>query len=322
MKHKIFLFLSFILLAAALMAEVGFFTITNEESYNSVKDFTNTYEINLNKHGAKDIVKCQAVRLARNWFITAAHCVKEVCSGDCSFQARLIVGPNYEADFTTTQAKGFSKKIFTFSKTKLDSKQPLYDIALIYFDPKETKTVFKDSSAMSRLSETQFLRRVSSRAAYARALNGTNLPTILVIDSQESLALKRDLSIISIWSGKKDLLKNDNKFPIYYSPILSNLITKNFGVIKGISGSGVMTNTGELLGIVSAKADLVKKIGDKEEVLPLVYIAPFDKEIIGFISQHIPNISYIVADENFVRELTTPEKRQLKSIEQVKMELK
>ena len=322
MKNKIFLFLSFILLAAAIMAEVSFVTVTNEESYNSVKDFTNTYEINLNKHGTQDIVKCQAVRLARNWFITAAHCVKDVCSGDCSFQARLIVGSNYEADFTTTQAKKFSQKIFTFSRTKLDSNQPLYDIALIYFDPKETKTVFKDSAARRSLNEAQFLRRVSSRAAYARALNGTNLPTILVIDSKESLALKRDLSIISIWSGKTELLKNENSFPVFYSSILSNLITKNFGVIKGISGSGVMTNTGELLGIVSAKADLIKKTEDKEEITPLVYIAPFDKEIIDFILKHIPNISYIVADDNFVRELTVPEKRQLKTIEQVKMELK
>lgn len=322
MKNKILLFALFVLLATVLAADVSFISVSNEESYNSVKDFTNTYEINLNKHGDKNIVKCQAVRLARNWFITAAHCVKEVCSGDCSFQARLMVGPNYEADFTTTQAKNFSKKIFTFSKTQLDTNQPLYDIALIYFDPKETKTIWKDDASRRILTEAQFLLRVPSRAAYARALNGTNLPTILVIDSKDWLVLKRDLSIISIWSGKKELLKS-KKFPVFYSARLSNLITKNFGVIKGISGSGVMTNTGELLGIVSAKADLVRTYEDKTETTPLVYIAPFDKEIMdNFILKHIPNISYVVADDNFTRELTSQEKRQLIGIEQVKMELK
>ena len=321
MKNKILLFTFLILLVTPLMAEVSFISVSDEESYNSVKDFTNTYEINLNKHQTKDIVKCQAVRLARNWFITAAHCVKEVCSGDCSFQARLMVGDNYEADFTTTQAKKFSKKIFTFSKTQLKSGQTLYDIALIYFDPKETKTILKDSHGQI-LTESQFLRRVSSRAAYARALNGTNLPTILVIDSKDPLVLKRDLSIISIWSGKKELLKS-TKAPIFYSSKLSNIITNNFGVIKGISGSGVMTNTGELLGIVSAKADLIRQTATETETTPLVYIAPFDMEIMDdFILKHIPNISYVVADDNYIREPSTPEMRQLVTIEQVKMDLK
>ena len=198
MKNKIFLFLSFILLTAVLMAEVGFFTVTNEESYNSVKDFTNTYEINLNKHNSDDIMKCQAVRLARNWFITAAHCVKDICTGDCSFQARLMVGPNYEADFTTSQTKHSGKKIFTFSKTKLDLNQILYDIALIYFDPKDTKTVFRGGAGFGRITEAEFLKRVPSRAAFVRALNGTNLPTILVMQSKKPFVLRRNLSIISI----------------------------------------------------------------------------------------------------------------------------
>jgi len=321
MKNKIILFLLLFLIVTPLTADVSFMTVSNEDSYNSVKDFTNTYEINLNKHKTSNIVKCQAVRLARNWFITAAHCVKDVCAGDCSFQARLMVGPDYEVDFTTTQAKKMSKKIFTFAKTKLETKQTLYDIALIYFDPKETKTIWKDNNNRI-LTESQFLTRVSSRAAYARALNGTNLPTILVIDSKMPLVLNRDLSIISIWSGKKELLKKETKFPVFYSSRLSNIITENFGVIKGISGSGVMTNTGELVGIVSAKADLVRKSGDEQEVTPLVYIAPFDNEIIDFILKHIPGISYITADGDYTRALRTPEKRQLINIEQVKMELK
>ena len=332
MKNKIFLFACLILMVTALMADVSFISVANEESYNSVKDFTNTYEINLNKHQSKDVVKCQAVRLARNWFITAAHCVKEVCSGDCSFQARLMVGDNYEADFTTTQAKKLSKKIFTFSKTQINSGQTLYDIALIYFDPKETKIIWKDlrrqrynenvdSFFAMPISEAEFLKRVPSRAAYVRALNGTNLPTILVIDSKKPLVLNRDLSIISIWSGKKELLKS-TKAPVFYSAKLSNIITKNFGVIQGISGSGVMTNTGELLGIVSAKADLIRQIGNETDTTPLVYIAPFDNEILEFILQHIPNISYITADDNYVRELTAQERRKLIAIEQLKMNLK
>lgn len=319
---KIFLFSLFFCLAFSLNAGISFVSMSDEESYDSVNDFTNTYEINLNKHQTKDIVKCQAVRLARNWFVTAAHCVKNACEeGDCSFQARLVVGPNYEADFTTTQAKKLSRKIFTFSKTKLDAKELLYDIALIYFDPKETKTIFKDPSTMRSLTENQFLNRVPNRAVYVRAINGTNLPKILVINNKKSFILERDLSIISIWSGKKTLLKS-SKQPVFYSPKVSNFVTRNFGVIKGISGSGVMTNTGELLGIVSAKGDLVRQTPVDSTAMPLLYIAPFDEEVLAFISAHLPNISYIVADESFYRDLTETEKQKLKIIENVKLNLK
>lgn len=313
MKFKISFLILFLCAAAFIKAEVSFVTVTNENSYNSVKDFTNTYEINLNKHGSTDVVKCQAVRLAKNWFITAAHCVKDACTDNtCSFQARLIVGPNYEADFTTTNGKKLSKKIFTFSKTKLEGKEILYDIALIFFDPKDTKTVFKDPLRKHYITEAEFLRRIPNRAVYLRALNGTHLPPILVMNTKNRVALKRDLSIISIWSGKKTLLKNSDA-PVFYSPKLSSIITRNFGVIKGISGSGVMTNTGELAGIVSAKAEL--KSSRLGLSTPLVYIAPFDKEIMAFILEHIPGVSYTEADGDFYRSLTSKEKKYITAIE-------
>ena len=318
-KTKILFLLLSVFMITFLQAEVSFITLNDEKSYDSVKDFSNTYEINFNKHGSSEVAKCQAVRLAKNWFITAAHCVKSPCDdGTCSFQARLIVGPNYEADLTTTHGKKFSKKIFNFSKTKLDNKDLLYDIALIYFDPKETKTVFKDPLHMHYISEAEFLRRIPSKATYLRALNGTHLPTILVINNKQPIVLKRNLSIVSIWSGKRDLLKNSDA-PVFYSPKLANIITRNFGVIKGISGSGVMTNTGELLGIVSAKAEL--KSSRFSNPIPLVYIAPFDKEIMNFILKHIPNISYIEADKKFYRTLTEKEEKDLGIIENIKFNL-
>ncbi|MCR5504798.1 MAG: trypsin-like serine protease, partial [Elusimicrobiaceae bacterium] len=180
MRKYIFLVGILLVLSVALTAGVDFIRITDEDQYKSVKDFTNTYEINFNRHHTKDLLKCQAVRLSKNWFITAAHCVSDVCiNHDCSFQARLLVGPNYEADFTTTHGKSFGKKIYTFSKTKLGKKEILYDVALIYFDPRDTKLVWKDPRYNSPLTESMFLRRIPSRADYVKAVNGTNLPMIL-----------------------------------------------------------------------------------------------------------------------------------------------
>ena len=185
---KYFFFFSFLFcLSLVVIAGVDFITISDEGQYKSVKDFTNTYEINFNQHHTKELLKCQAVRLSKNWFITAAHCVNNICTeNDCSFQARLLVGPNYEADFTTTHGKKFGKKIYTFSKTKLDKKEVLYDIALIYFDPKDTKLVWKDPRYNSPLTESVFLRRIPNITEYIKAVNGTNLPIILSVNSSNA----------------------------------------------------------------------------------------------------------------------------------------
>ena len=139
------------------------------------------------------------------------------------------------------------------------------------------------------------------------------------MNTEQSVALKRDLSIISIWSGKRELLKSSDS-TVFYSPKLSNIITKNFGVIKGISGSGVMTNTGELLGIVSAKSDL--KSSNSSTAIPLIYIAPFNREIMDFILEYIPNVSYIEADKKFYRTLSNNEKKRINIIEDLKFNLR
>lgn len=316
---KYFFFFSFLFcLSLVVIAGVDFITISDEGQYKSVKDFTNTYEINFNQHHTKELLKCQAVRLSKNWFITAAHCVNDICTkNDCSFQARLLVGPNYEADFTTTHGKKFGKKIYTFSKTKLDKKEVLYDIALIYFDPKDTKLVWKDPRYNSPLTESVFLRRIPNITEYIKAVNGTNLPIILSVNSSNAKVLKKDISVISIWSGKRALLQSYQN-PIYYLPNLSTFVTKNFGVIKGISGSGVMTNTGELLGIVSATGELINKNAKGKKETSLVYIVPFDKEVISFITENIPNISYIEVNSGDLRSLSEAEEKQLKIIENLK----
>jgi hypothetical protein len=62
--------------------------------------------------------------------------------------------------------------------------------------------------------------------------------------------IKRKLSVVSIFDGKRNILHNPN--PSDYVKELGFAYTKNFGVQQGMSGSGVMTNTGELAGIISA----------------------------------------------------------------------
>lgn len=313
MKLLYSLFLMLIL-PAAIFAEVSFVSVNDEAAYKEVSDFSNTYEINFNRHGENNINKCQAVRLQEYWFLTAAHCVENACRDNCSFQARLIVGPNYEADMTITHTPK-SPKIYKHSKAKIDKMSSSYDLALLHFKPSETKVVYKDMSVRIPLTETQFLRRIPNDSLYYKAVKGTNIPSLLVMDSDSGKILDREISVISIWDGKKNVMNNNQ--PVIYSPANKLLFTNNFGIQKGISGSGVMTNTGELVGIVSA-LDNISAFNHKTkkyENIHLVYFSAFDKDALNFIQEHVGGVSYIEATAEDYKNLNKDQKDFLKAID-------
>ena len=315
MKRFFFLLFS-LFIPTIIFAEVSFMTINDEAAYKNASDFSNTYEINFNRHGENNINKCQAVRLQEYWFLTAAHCVENACRDNCSFQARLIVGPNYEADMTVTHTPK-SPKIYKHSKAKIDKLSSSYDLALLHFKPSETKVVYKDMSARIALSETQFLRRIPNDTLYYKAVKGTNIPSLLVMDSDSGKILDRELSVISIWDGKREVMNNEQ--PVIYSPKNKLLFTNNFGIKKGISGSGVMTNTGELVGIVSALDNIsaFNNTTKKYQNINLVYFSAFDKETINFIQEHVGGISYIEAGPEFYKNLNNDQKNLLKAIDTI-----
>lgn len=321
MKNIIKIFLCAILLCAAFAqakAEVAILQVTDEESYKNKEDFSNTYEINVNEGGTYEIVKCQAVRLKKNWFVTAAHCLEKQCKEICHLQARLVVGPNYEVDLITTHDQKNAKKIFITPKNEKNLPVAT-DMALIFFKPSDSKLDFKDPSARLTLSnpsitESVFLARSKDAAQYYKAANGTNIPPLLVLPDKERKAFKRAFSIISIWSGQREVLKS--KDTVFFTPNGGFLYTVNFGVIKGISGSGVMTNTGELAGITSAKAEFSAFSGGKIiKQTPMLYIAPFTETSLEFIKKYISNLDYITADDSYLRDLTKEETAEAKIVE-------
>lgn len=286
--------------AAGLYAQgVSYITVTNEESYKTASDFSNTYEVNINQHGLKTISKCQAVRLDKNWFITAAHCVEPMCDKACSIQVRLVVKSNYEMDITTTH-KPDNPKVFKNPKSNVAKKNAAYDLALLFFPSYDSKFVYKDPSARTYIPEKLFLRRIPDYNVYYKAENGTNIPVVLAVDSKVNVMLKRQLSVASIWDGKTSVL--ETKKPVFYSPKLHYILTENFGIIKGISGSGVMTNTGELVGIVSAIGDLVKtnSVTNKAIVTPVAFFAAFDPYSLEFIRKYVGGFEYKTADKNYL----------------------
>jgi len=298
MKKYLFLFFMFFCSFSAF-AGVDFITVTNENSYKDSSDFNNTYEININKHGLNTISKCQAVRLDKEWFLTAAHCVEPNCDVACSMQVRLVVSGNYEMDVTTTHSPSFPK-VFKNPKSNIPGKNAAYDLALLYFPSSYSKFVYKDPSQHMALPESVFLKRIPDYNIYYQAANGTNIPVVLAMSSKTNIMLDRRISVASIWDGQTSVLESIK--PVFYSPKLHYIFTENFGIIKGISGSGVMTNTGELVGIVSAIGDLIKTNPQTHETsssTPVAFFAAFDPYSIAFIKKYIGGFEYKIADKTY-----------------------
>jgi hypothetical protein len=303
--RKLAAFLSFLLFTALLQAQgVSFIRVTDEAQYKNAQDFTNTYEINLLKEGGTVPSKCQAVRIERSWYITAAHCLFPMCDNKCDIQVRLAVTPYYEMDMAILHTKD-KPRVFKNPRAAFNKKTAAYDIALIHMPPKSARHIFLSPARKAYITEAAFLKMTPDYNVYYKAVNGTNLPEVLSISSNRLRTLNREVSAVSIWDGRREVLPAEKS--VFYSPKKRYLFTENFGVIKGLSGSGIMTNTGELVGIISAIGTINIAHGENNtETLSMLFISPFDDYVTDFIKEHIPAFTHKKADASFLK--TVPAK--------------
>ena len=122
------------------------------------------------------------------------------------------------------------------------------------------------------------MEKTPKTARAYRAVISPKLPPILFFENK-TYRIDRQLSVMSIFDGKRNILKNP--YPTDFVKELGFAYTKNFGVKQGMSGSGVMTNTGELAGIISAYLGF--SIGKKRE--ENFMFAIFDQNLKEFMEE-------------------------------------
>ena len=261
------------------------------QKYLDVREYNNTYEINIYKEGEKTESKCQAVRLSKEWFLTAAHCFIPVCDNFCQITAKMADSPAYEFTMTTDHS-GASKAVFLHPKAK--ENQISYDIALVKFNPQKTTYNFKDKKNYTFLTKEDTLSKLnpSQKAEFTQAIEWVNFPTILELKTQTPKVLNKSLAVASVWDYKKDILGSEDY--VFFSPAKHWLYTSNFGIRQGISGSGVMTSSGELVGIVSAIAHTKRTITDgytsQSREIDFSMFSAFDDSVLSFLKGHIPGL--------------------------------
>lgn len=279
----------------AFCQNVGFVSAGEEiNTYATTDDFSNTFEINFApptkiKPGQRtsfQATKCQAVRLSKSWFITAAHCVEETCQNGCDFQTRLVVGRNYEMD-VIGQSSPKSPQIFIHPERNVNKNMATYDIALVYFKPATSKFVYKDPRKSVGITQHEFMNRLNNYRTYKRALSSYNTPILLIMGKyrKQGPVLARKFSVLSSFTDKREVLRSNNK--AIYFPQTKTFVLQNFGIRQGISGSGLMTSKGELAGITSSIS-----ISSNNNEKQLARFAAFDKTTLDFIQSKIGNIKY------------------------------
>ena len=271
-------------LTLPLAAQVSVISVTDEDKHSHKEDFWHTFEYYILPASGKS-TKCQATRVAKNWFATAAHCVADACQNECTLRIDLLEQP--VSVFVDGKHTAKKPAVFVHPSYAAD-KSIAHDFALIKMDlsllpshyyrrpsGKQTENV-----AISRAEFQQFLQKnPTAQREFNRALR-PDLPPLLVFDNATK-RIDRKLSVVSIFGGKRNILHNP--YPSDYVKEIGFAYTKNFGVRPGMSGSGIMTNTGELAGIISAYLVMELPGGEKEE--PYFMFPVFNKDLTDFMEE-------------------------------------
>jgi len=279
---KRILLLLFIFSALSLSAQVSIMTVTDETKHSSKEDFYHTFEYTIMPVNGMQGSKCQATRIGKRWFATAAHCVAKLCKKSCTIRMDLLEQPTSSfAEVTHTKK---NPAIFIHPDYS-DDKFVENDFALIRLDFRRSKRTYykRGNNVVMLISKEQFneflAKNRKAKSQYAHALSPT-IPPIAEFDSG-NYVLDRNISVISIFDGKREVKPDPN--PVYYVKDLGFCYTKNFGVRKGMSGSGVMTNTGELIGIIAGNLEMSRMRNGKAQQQDWFMFPVFNNSFILFM---------------------------------------
>lgn len=258
------------------------------------------------------VYSCQAVRLHKNWFLTAAHCVYSACSGaqPCTVQIALA-----EAELRQTVRvyhSTSSQRVFIYSgfypgQNRISS----VDVALIRFDPETAEYSYaaQGKDGWKSVTQEQFSVLLADSPETKAQLSASGVRLIGATNLGNS-RFGAGIVVPKTVNGVVTHLQSPSD-DIYFVEKLQHFISPGFGVRRGNSGGGVFTPQGDLAGLVSAL--IYSKNGsasfydaEGKAVLTLqnahdyFMFTGFNGATLNFIRNKVPSLRVIGADMGFV----------------------
>lgn len=263
-------------------AQVSVISVADENKHAKKEDFSHTFEYFIVPFSnSMPGGKCQATRIGRRWFATAAHCVTPLCDDGCRLELDLLEQPVS----ARAAVEHTPKKPAVFIHPDYKGRLAQNDFALFRLDLDRTPLIYyrrgKVNMSVSVQTFKAFLDKNRRAASQLKHIQSPSFPPLVRFDNGNYI-LNRKLSVISIFVGKRDI--KADPYPVHYVNDLGYAYTENFGVIRGMSGSGVMTNTGELLGMISGNLVTGRQEANKAASVKEFFMFPvFNANIAAFM---------------------------------------
>lgn len=311
MKKFLFLFISTFFAAVPAFAQEEEERPVNEDAFLVQKEIQiwrtdKTYDTQAR------VYACQAVRLHKNWFLTAAHCVYTACSGSqpCTVQITLA-----EAELRQTvriHHSTSSQRVFIYSgfypgQNRVSS----VDVALIRFDPETAEYSYAErgKNGWKSVPQERFSALLKDSPETQAQLSAYGVRLIGAANLGNS-RFRAGIVVPKTADGVVSYLQSPSD-DIYFVEKLQHFISPGFGVRRGNSGGGVFTPQGDLAGLVSSL--MYSKNGsasfydaEGKAVLTLqnahdyFMFTGFNGATLNFIRNKVPSLRVIGADMGFV----------------------
>lgn len=246
--------------------------------------------------------RCQAVRIAPRWYLTAAHCVYDFCQGKaCEIQINLVQDASYSVHTRVVHTPSEPAVYIYEGYSPKTNRSAGTDVALIYYNPSRADTMYMDVLNGRPLTKGAFEEKVSYSSnanEQWKALAKKPSVKLLSFAGAPSAKLKRGIVVPNIGGGGVDYLTNDSR-EIYFVSPLKLLFSADFGVRPGNSGGGVWTDDLMLAGVVSQYLgsgpmnfydENGEKVGALSNVSNYFLFTGFTSDTLGFIKTHVPNV--------------------------------
>lgn len=278
------------------------------------------------------VYACQAVRIHKNWFLTAAHCVYTACSGSqpCTVQITLA-----EAELRQTARvyhSTSSQRVFIYpgffpGQNRISS----VDVALIRFDPESAEYAYAErgKEGWASIPQERFYSLLKDSPETQDQLNASGGRLVSSANLGNSL-FRPGIVVPKTVRGEVFYLQSPSD-DIYFVEKLQHFISPGFGVRRGNSGGGVFTPQGDLVGLVSSL--MYSKNGsasfydaEGKAVLTLknardyFLFTGFNGATMNFIRNKVPSLRVIGADMGFAEPVKKNFEEIVKMINGVSMD--